>query len=159
MYSQTAFLSLPSPISSLWRECTEPSVESLQAACHRDLTVDQMTFDRIMKEKIYNFKSVLILSIFCPKNIVISKKIGLPFESVSDFCKMSTRLGAWHNAPLNNCLQCKKNENGSNRYLTKHNHDKRSTCCLHNNALRRDLVKTLILTWTKNYIKTKLSSY
>ena len=41
----------------------------------------ETTFDRIMKEKIYNFESVSILSIFCPKNLVVSKK-DLHFETV-----------------------------------------------------------------------------
>ena len=55
----------------------------------RDPTVDQTIFDRIMKKKIYNFESVLALSIIRVKNIVIFKKI-LPFEYVSDLSKGSS---------------------------------------------------------------------
>ena len=42
----------------------------------------------ISKKSLY-FESVPVLSISCLKNIVISKKIGILFESVSDFCKGS----------------------------------------------------------------------
>ena len=74
----------------------------------------ETTLDRIIKEKIYNFESVPVFSIFClenivtskkkdlhfafvpilsisfPKNIVIPKK-DLPFKTVSHFFKGSSR--------------------------------------------------------------------
>ena len=39
----------------------------------------------------------------------------------------------------------KKCENGSNRHLTKRNHNKKSICCRPKNALLRDLVKKPVL--------------
>ena len=70
----------------------------------RDPTVDQTTVHRIMKKKkIYNFESVPVLSIFRPKNIVISKKRSC-FKSVFDFSKGSPGVGLCHSAPLLNTL-------------------------------------------------------
>ena len=69
----------------------------------------ETTFDRIIKEKIYNFESVPVLSILRPKNTVISKN-SLLFESVSDFSKGSPRLRPWHNALF---LKYVTNYNGS----------------------------------------------
>ena len=46
------------------------NTESYPERFTRDPTVDRTTPDRIMKEKIYNFESIPILSIFRPKNIV-----------------------------------------------------------------------------------------
>ena len=47
----------------------------------------ESTLNRIIKEKIYNFESVSILSIFCPRNIVVFKKRTSPgiFPNFLDF--------------------------------------------------------------------------
>ena len=81
-------------------------------------------------------------SIFCPKNIVISKKT-LPFYLSLTFPRglQGWGPGAISFLSLNMLLTTKCKKNGSNRHLIKHNHDKRSTCCLLKNALPRNLVK------------------